>query len=122
MDAHLTLKEHHNQGIKKVREEDTRLHIRMRMHGVVPDLLRTVQIAYVQAAALYGSELWWDPKETGSQEDSQLLPNLQARSTLGALPMTPPGVLIRDSQFTPAPVAINSRQQRVTARLTSACQ
>jgi hypothetical protein len=58
------------------------------MHGIVPERVRAVQIACVQVVALYGSELWWDPRETGRRDDLQLLLNRQARSTLGALPTT----------------------------------
>ena len=102
MDAHLTFKQHHNRCMKKARAAEARLR--------------------VQAVALYGSELLWDPKEIGRREDLQLLLNRQARSTLGALPTTPLGPLMRDSGLTPAPVALDSRQQRFAARFASACE
>jgi hypothetical protein len=41
---------------------------------------------------------------------------------VGALPTTPLGPLMRDSGVTPAPVALDSRQQRFVARLASACE
>ena len=78
-------------------------------------------MACVQAVALYGSELWWDPKEAGRRDDLQLLRNRQARSILGALPTTPRGALMRESGLTPAPVVLDSRQQRFAARLRDAC-
>jgi predicted amidohydrolase len=109
MDALLMFKEHHNRYLKKARAAEARLCVLMGMHGIIPERVRAVQIACVQAVALYGSELWWDPKETGRQEDLQLLFNRQARSTLGALPTMPLGALIRDSGLTPAPVALDSR-------------
>jgi hypothetical protein len=109
MDALLMFKEHHNRYLKKARAAEARLCVLIRMHGIVQERVRAVQIACVQAVALYGSELWWDPKETGRQEDRQLLFNRQARSTLGALPTMPLGALIRDSGLTPAPVALDSR-------------
>jgi hypothetical protein len=122
MDAHLTFKEHHNRCMKKARAAEARLRVLTRMHGIVPEPVRAVQIACVQAVTLYGSELWWDPKEIGRREDLQLLLNRQARSTLGALPTTPLGPLMRDSGLTQVPVALNSRQQRFAARLASACE
>jgi hypothetical protein len=35
---------------------------------------------------------------------------------------TPMGAFLRDSGLTPAPVALDARQQRFTARLASACE
>ncbi|KAF8533028.1 hypothetical protein BDD12DRAFT_900657 [Trichophaea hybrida] len=104
MDAHLTFKEHHNRCLKKARAAEARLRTLTRMHGIVPEWL------------------WWDLKETGRREDLQLLFNRQARSTLGALPMTPLGALMRESGLIPAAVALDSRQQRFTARLANACE
>jgi len=78
-------------------------------------------VAWVQAVALYWSELWWDPRKVGRRDDLQLLPNRQARSILGALPTTPRGAQISGSGLTPAPVILDSRQQRFSARLANAC-
>jgi len=122
MDAHLTFKEHHNGCMRKARAAEARLHVLMRMHGIVPKRVRPVQVACVQAVALYRSELWWDPNEIGRIEDHQLLRNRQARSTLGALPTTPLGQLMRVSGLTPAPVVLDSRWQRFASRLASECE
>jgi len=83
--------------------------------------IRAVQVAFVQAVALYGSELWWDPREVGRRDNLQLLLIRQARSILGALPTTPQGALITELGLTLAPVSLDSRQQRFTARLANAC-
>jgi hypothetical protein len=120
MDAHLTFKAHHNRCMKKARAAEARLRVPMRMHRIVPERARAVHIAGVQAVVLYGSELWWEPKEIGRREDLQLLLNRQARSTLGTVPTMPLGPLMRDSGLTPVPVALNSRPQRFAARLASA--
>jgi hypothetical protein len=121
MDAHLTFKEHHNRCMKKARAAEARLRTLTKTYGVVPESVRAVQVACIQAVALYGSELWWDPKEIGRRDDLQLLLNRQARSVLGALPTTPRGALMRESGLTPAPVILDSRQQRFAARLANAC-
>jgi len=63
MDSHLTLKEHHNRCMPKARSAEARLRSLNKKHGIVPDSIRAVQIACVQAVALYRSELWWDPSE-----------------------------------------------------------
>jgi len=75
MDAHLTFKEHHNRCMKKARAPEARLWSLTKTYGIVPECVRAVQVACVQAVALYGSELWWDPKEVGRQDDLQLLQN-----------------------------------------------
>jgi len=74
-------------------------------------------VACIQVVALYGSELWWDPKDVGRQDNLQLFLNRQARFILRALPTTPRGTLMRESGLRPAPVDLDSRQQRVAARL-----
>jgi hypothetical protein len=122
MDAHLMFNEHHNGCRKKARAAEARLRVLTRMHGIVPEQVRAVQIACVQAVELYGSELWWDPKKVVQRDDLQLLLNWQARSTLGALPMTPLGPLMRDSGRTPEQLALNSRWQWFAARLQSQCE
>ena len=121
MDAHLSFKEHHNRCMKEAGAADARLRVLKRMHGIVPQCVRAVQIACVQAVALYGFELWRNPQEIGRRGDLQLLLNWQARSILGALPMTPMGELRGESGLTPAPVTLDARQQRLTARLASEC-
>jgi hypothetical protein len=40
---------------------------------------------------------------------------------MGALPTTPMGALMRESRLTPAPVALDAKQQRLTAMLGSLC-
>jgi len=57
MDAHLTFKEHHNRCMKLARAAEARLRVLKKMHGIIPDRVRAVQIACVQAVALYGSDL-----------------------------------------------------------------
>jgi len=107
--------------MKKARAAEARLRTLTTTYGIVPGSARAVQVACVQAVALYGSELWWDPKEAGRRDDLQLLLNQQAGSILGALPTTPRGALRRESGLTPAPVVLDSRQQRFAARLADTC-
>jgi len=95
MDAHLTFKEQHNRCMKKARAAEARLRTLTKTYGVVPESVRAVLVACVQAVALYGSKLWWDPREVGRRDDLQLLLNQQARSILGVLPTTPQGALMR---------------------------
>ena len=121
MDAPLTFKEHHNRCIKTARAAEARLRSLTKTYGVVPESVRAVQVACVQGVALYGGELWWDPRDVGSGGDLQLLLNRQAWSVLGALPKTPRGAPMRESGLTLAPVTLDSRQQQFAARLENAC-
>jgi len=121
MDAHQTFKEQHNRCMKKARAAEARLRTLTKTYGVVPGRVRAVQVARVQAVALYRSELWWDPRDVGRQDDLQLLLNRQVRSIQGALPTTPQGALMRESGLTPAPVILDSKQQQFTVRLANAC-
>ena len=58
MHARLTFKEHHKQYMKKAKTAEARLRILTTMHGIIPEQVRAVQIACIQAAALYGRDLW----------------------------------------------------------------
>jgi len=122
IDAHLAFKEHHNRSMKKARGTEARLRTLTKTYGAVPERVRAVQVTCIQVVALYGSELWWDPREIGRLDDLQLLLYRQARSILGALPTTPRGPLMREVGLTPAPVILDSTQQRFTARLATTCR
>ena len=58
MAAHLTWKEHHNRCRRKARAAEGRLRTLTKTYGVVPETVRAVQVACIQAVAVYGSELW----------------------------------------------------------------
>jgi len=75
MDAHPTFKEQHNRCVKKARAVEARLRTLTKTCGVVPESVSAVQVVCVQAVALYGSELWWDPREVGRRDDLQRLVN-----------------------------------------------
>jgi hypothetical protein len=58
MDAHLTFKEHYNRCMKKARAAEASLLTLTKTYCVVSESVRAVQVACVQAVALYCSELW----------------------------------------------------------------
>jgi len=120
MEAHLRFKQHYNRCIKKARAAEARLRTLTETHGVTPESVRAVDVVCIQVVTLYGSELWWDPKEVGSWDDLQLLLNRQAKSVLGVPATTPRAALMRESGLTPAPVILDSRQQQFTARVANA--
>jgi len=121
MNAHQTFKEHHNRCMKKARTTEARIQSLTGTHGVVPACVRAVQIECVQAVALNGSELSWDPKEGSRQDDLQLPLNREARSTQGALPTTLRRTLMRHAGLIPAAVALDARQEQFVSRLASIC-
>jgi len=102
--------------MKKAWAAEAGLRSLTKTYGVVPESVRAVQVGCVQAVAVYGSELWWDPREVGRRDDLHLLINRHARSILVELPTTLPGALMRESGLTPAPVTLDSRQQRFAMR------
>ena len=75
MDADLAFMEHHNRCMKKARAAEAELRTLNRTYRMVPDSVRAVQVARIQAVALYGSELWWDLREVGRRDNLQLLLN-----------------------------------------------
>jgi len=66
-----------------------------------PENCRRVQAACVQAAALFGSELWWKGEGAhgtkNRKEDLWKLVNQEVRLTLGAFRITNQGALSSDS-------------------------
>jgi hypothetical protein len=95
--------------MKKARAKEARHRSLTKTYSIVPESVRAVQVACVQAVALYGSEIGWDPSEVGKRDDLQLLLNRQATSILGALPTTARGALRRESGLIPALVTLDSR-------------
>jgi hypothetical protein len=72
MDAHLMVKEHHNQCMKKVTATEAQHWSLPGMNGVVPAYARAGQIACIQNVTLYGSTLWYDPKKDSRPDDIQV--------------------------------------------------
>jgi hypothetical protein len=90
------------------------------MHESMPDQRRSFDMASIQAVSLYGSWLWWHPKETRRTVDFQLFRHLTDRSILGALPPILSSQLIFYYVLTPTPVAVHCRPQQFNARLARA--
>ena len=76
-------------------------------------------MAIIQTTTSYGTERTWDVKKTHAQQ-CQLAINRVARSTLGALPLTPIGALTNESALTPAEHLLDHRQARFAQRVLAA--
>ena len=86
MDTHLTFKVHQNLCIKSARRTAARLRSLTGVIGVVAGCAKSVQIACIQAVALYWGELRWDAMEDSRQDNRRLLQNQQGWRTMGGLP------------------------------------
>lgn len=116
LDTGLKLKAHYQTCLRKARTAEARVRTLCRQQGLSPGLVRRIQIAAVQAVALYGAELWWHgqkDRETGLQ----LLINRQARATIGAFRTTPIGPLLREAGLEPAGVILDHKQRTYAVRL-----
>jgi len=111
MDSHQTFKEQHNRCMKIARAAEVRLRKLTVKYSIVSKSKSAVQGACVQAVALHGSEIRWDPNELGRRDDLHLLLNRQATSILCVLPTTPQCALMRQSARTPTPGILDSRQR-----------
>jgi hypothetical protein len=85
--------------------------------GLLPDNVRTIQVAALQAVALYGVELWWDEtKNYSPTTDLQKLGNRQSRSITGMLRTTPIGPLGKEARLRSPDSLLANRQRRYATR------
>ena len=66
LDSQLKLTSHINEKMRKTRTAEVQIKGLTRMHGLVPGLVRRIQLSVVQSTALYGAELWWKGQKTTS--------------------------------------------------------
>jgi len=87
LDSPLTLKEHHRTRMRKARQAEGRLRRLTGQFGLTPEHCRRIQVACVQASALFGWELWWT-NGRGVKGQANDMVNRQARSTTGCYKST----------------------------------
>jgi ribonuclease HI len=117
IDSNLSLKEHHNTMMSKAYRADARVRSLRGKFGLSPENVRKIQVAAVQAVALYGAELWWDETKNHSRTtDLQKLVNRQSRSITGMLRTTPIGPLVTDAGLRSADSLLANRQRRYATR------
>jgi hypothetical protein len=87
-----------------------------RSKGLNPSNAHKVQVACIQAVALYGSEVWWKGQKNRI-DDLQRMVNQQARDITGCLHTTPLGPLLKEAGLRPAESLLENRQRRYGARL-----
>jgi hypothetical protein len=118
LDAGLTFKHHQNFRLGRAKAAEARLKCLTNTHGLSPGLVRRIQIAAVQATALYGAELWWKNQVT-YLNDTQRLINRQASAITGMFRSTPEESLVREAGLVPAKVLLDRRQRRYACGLLS---
>lgn len=116
LDSALNFRYHKEVCIQKARRAEARLRSIVSKKGLSPGLVRRIQIAAVQAVALYGAELWWRNQKTWEQEYQKLV-NRQSRTVTGMFRDAPTGVLVKEAGLQPAKSLLNNRQRRYAQKL-----
>jgi hypothetical protein len=104
----LTLRDHKKRTIVKASRAQNRVRSLMVKRGLTPGSCQRIQIAAVQAVALYGTKQWWDGQEGRAQEVQKLL-NEEGRRVTGCFRTSPQGVLMNDAGLRPAKAMVNNR-------------
>jgi hypothetical protein len=111
----LTLNDHTKKTFAKARRAQNRVRSLMTKKGLSPEGCQRIQIAAVQAVALYGAELWWKGQKNKAQEVQKIL-NEQGRRVTGCFRTTPQGALMNEAGLRPANAILNNRVRRYKMR------
>jgi len=101
LDDMLTLNDHTKKTLAKARKAQNRVRSLMVKKGLSLEGCKRIQVAAVQAVALYRSELLWHGQKNRAQEVQTLL-NEQGRRITGCFRTTPQGPLMNDAGLRPA--------------------
>jgi len=115
LDSMLTLNDHTKKTFAKARRAQNRVRSLMAKKGLSPEGCQRIQIAAVQAVALYGAELWWKGQKNRAQEVQKVL-NEQGRRVTGCFRTTPQGALMNDAGLRPANAILHNRVRRYKMR------
>jgi hypothetical protein len=108
LDDMLTLNDHTKNTLAKARRAQNRVRSLMNNKGLSPESGQRIQVAAVQAVALYGSELWWRGQMDGAQKVQKVW-NEQGRRVTGCFRTTPQGALMNHAAFRPAEALLNNQ-------------
>jgi len=115
LDDMLTLNDHTKKTLAKARKAQNKVRSVMTKKGLSSEGSKRIQVAAVQAVALYGSELWWHGQESRAQEIQRLLTE-QGRKVTGCFSTTHQGALMNDAGLRPAMALLNNRVRRSKLR------
>jgi len=96
LDDMLTLNDHMKKTLVKAWRAQNRVRSLMTKKGLSSEGCKRIQVAAVQAVALYRSELWWHGQKNRAQEVQRLL-NEEGRRVTGCFMTTCPGALMNDA-------------------------
>lgn len=116
LDSQLKFTTHINEKVKRARTAEIQIKGLTRTYGLVPGLVRRIQLATVQSTALYGAELWWKGQKNHGETIQKLI-NRQARSITGMYPSTPIHPLFCEAGLIPASTILDYRQRLYAYRL-----
>jgi len=115
LDSMLTLNDHTKKIFVKARRAQSRVRSLMTKKGLSLEGCQRIQIAAVQAVALYGAELWWK-KQKGKAQEVQKILNEQGRRVTGCFRTTPQGALMNDAGLRLANAIFNNWVRRYKMR------
>ena len=118
VDSQLKFSSHIHERIKRARIAEIQIKGLTRMYGLVPGLVRRIQLSVVQSTALYGSEHWWKGQKNHEHTFQQLF-NRQARAITGMYRSTPVHPLLCEAGIIPASTHLDYRQRLYAHRLLS---
>jgi hypothetical protein len=73
IDGQLTFATHHNIMMRKARQAQVRLKGLCKTRGLPPANVQKIQIACIQAVALFGSEIWWKGQKNRLNEIQKMV-------------------------------------------------
>jgi hypothetical protein len=115
LDSMLMLNDHTKKIFAKPTKAQNRVRSLMNVRGLNPEGCQRIQIAAVQAVALYGAELWWKGQNNRAHEVQMIL-NEQGRRVTGCFRTTPQGALMNDAGLRPANAILDNRIRRYKMR------
>ena len=118
LDSQLKFSSHIHERIKKARIAEIQVKGLTQTYGLVPALVRRIQLSVIQSTALYGSELWWKGQKNHEHTIQQLF-NRQARAITEMYRSTPLHPLLSEAGIVPASTHLDYRQRLYAHRLLS---
>jgi len=115
LDSMLTLNDHTKKIFAKVRKAQNRVRSLMSTKGLNPDGFQQIQVAAIQAIALYGAELWWKGQQNRVNEVQKIL-NEQGRGVTGCFRTTPQRARMNDAGLRLANAILDTRVWRYKMR------
>ena len=73
LDSHLNFGPHFRERLKRAKTAEARIRGLSKTYGLLPALVREIQIAAVQSVVLYGAELWWKNQKNHQNEIQKLI-------------------------------------------------